>query len=116
MIRVAAVLIAVGAILLVLAIPATAQEPLTWRDPDTRCVYLKVGDTLSLRYRRDGTPDCASVERDVADAGITRNDFRELARSIEALRRDIGGVHRTVEEIRREVENMRRQSGPRPAQ
>ena len=109
---------AIAASMFALAMPAMAQEtaPSTWRDPDTRCVYLKVGDTLSLRYRRDGTPDCASVERDVADAGITRSDFRELARSIEALRRDIGGVHRTVEEIRREVESIRRQSGPRPAQ
>ncbi|HEY8380917.1 MAG TPA: hypothetical protein VIL09_02080 [Microvirga sp.] len=103
--------------LFVLATPAFAQqpEPSTWRDPDTRCVYLKVGDTLSLRYRRDGTPDCASVQRDVSEEAISRNDFRELARSIEALRRDIGDVRRVMADMGREIEAMRRQAG-RPAQ
>jgi hypothetical protein len=93
-----------------LATPAMAQEtpPPTWRDPATQCIYLKVGDTLSLRYRRDGTPDCASLQRDTADATITRNDFRELSRSVEALRRDIGGVRTVMEDIRRDLETLRR--------
>ncbi len=70
--------IAIMAGLLVLVTPATAQEspPSTWRDADTRCVYLKVGETLSLRYRRDGKPDCASVQQDNTDASITRSDLR----------------------------------------
>jgi hypothetical protein len=88
------------------AAPALAQEaaPSTWRDPDTRCIYLKVGDALSLRYRRDGSPDCASVPQDTAGATITRNDFQDLSRSIEALRRDIGGMRRELEDIRRALE------------
>ena len=103
---------------LALTTPAMAQEtiPSTWRDPDSQCIYLKIGDTLSLRYRRDGTPDCVSVQRDTANATITQADFRELARSIEALRRDIGGVQRTVSDIVRNVEDIRRQSRPQRAQ
>ncbi len=102
--------------LFVLATPATAQEtpPATWRDPDTRCVYLKVGDTLSLRYRRDGTPDCASVQQDSTDASITRGDLREatqqIVRSIEELRRDVGAVRREMEHTRNELENIRRET------
>jgi hypothetical protein len=95
--------------------PAVAQEitPSTWRDPDTRCVYLKVGDTLSLRYRRDGTPDCASAQRDVSDATITRSDLDKinqgLTRSIDELRRDISGIRGAMEGIRRDLENVRRE-------
>ncbi|MBJ6124868.1 hypothetical protein [Microvirga splendida] len=108
--------IAIMAGLLVLATSATAQEapPATWRDPDTRCVYLKVGDALSLRYRRDGTPDCASVQQDSNDASITRGDLRDLTqqitRSIEDLRRDIGTVRREMEHTRNELENIRREA------
>jgi hypothetical protein len=108
--------IAIIAGLLVLAAPAAAQEtPLsTWRDPETRCVYLKVGDALSLRYRRDGKPDCASVQQDNTDASITRSDLRELTqqmtRSIEELRRDIGAVRREMEHTRSELENIRRET------
>ena len=102
--------------LVVVATSATAQEapPTTWRDPDTRCVYLKVGDTLSLRYRRDGTPDCASVQQDSTDASITRSDLRDLTqqitRSIDDLRRDIGAVRREMEHTRNELENIRREA------
>jgi hypothetical protein len=102
--------------LLILTTPATAQEipPMTWRDPDTRCVYLKVGDTLSLRYRRDGTPDCASVQQDSTDASITRGDLRDLTqqitRSLEDLRRDIGAVRREMERTCSELENIRRET------
>jgi hypothetical protein len=78
------------------------------------CVYLKVGDTPSLRYRRDGTPDCASVQQDSTDASITRGDLRELTqqitRSIEELRRDIGAVRREMEHTRNELENIRRET------
>lgn len=102
--------------LFVLATQAMAQEtpPATWRDPDTRCVYLKVGDALSLRYRRDGTPDCASVQQDSTDASITRGDLREatqqIVRSIEELRRDIAAVRREMERTRNELENIRREA------
>jgi hypothetical protein len=113
---------AIIAALFVFATPATAQEtpPSTWRDPDTRCVYLKVGDALSLRYRRDGTPDCASVQQDSTDASITRGDLREatqqIVRSIEDLRRDIGAVRREMERTRNELENIRRETRRPPAQ
>ena len=80
--------------LLVLATQAMAQEapPATWRDPDTRCVYLKVGDALSLRYRRDGTPDCASVQQDSTDASITRGDLRKRRNKSYARLRSYAGI------------------------
>lgn len=72
------------------------------------------GDTLSLRYRRDGTPDCASVQQDTTDPSITRGDLREMTqqmtRSIEELRRDIGAVRREMEHTRNELENIRREA------
>jgi hypothetical protein len=108
--------------LFVLAAPATAQEalPATWREPDIRCVYLKVGDALSLRYRRDGTPDCASVQQDSTDASITRGDLREMSqqivRSIEELRRNVGAVRREMEHTRNELENIRRETRQPQAQ
>jgi uncharacterized membrane protein YccC len=108
--------IAILAGLFVFAASAAAQEtpPATWRDPDTRCVYLKVGDALSLRYRRDGTPDCASVQQDSTDTSITRGDLRNLTqqitRSLEDLRRDIGAVRREMEHTRNELENIRRET------
>jgi hypothetical protein len=107
---------AAAASMIVLAAPSLAQEtpPSTWRDPETQCVYIKLGDTLSLRHRRDGTPDCVSVQREPANETITRNDFRELIRSIEALRRDVGDVRRGMADMGRELENIRRQSGPTP--
>ena len=109
--------IAITAGIFVLAVPAMAQEtaPSTWRDPNTQCIYFKVGDTLSLRYRRDGTPDCANVQRDTSDETITRTDFRELTRAIEALRRDIGDVRRVMADMGRNLEDIRRQSGSPPA-
>ena len=77
-------------------------------------MYLKVGDALSLRYRRDGKPDCASVQQDNTDASITRSDLQELTqqmtRSIEELRRDIGAVRREMEHTRSELENIRRET------
>jgi hypothetical protein len=95
--------------MLALSLPASAQEaaPATWRDPDTRCIYFKIGDSLSLRYRRDGSPDCASVRRDIPDA-ITRDDIRDIGRSIEALRRELRGINGAMAEIRREIDNLRR--------
>ena len=39
--------------------PVMAQDtPTLWRDPDGGCTYFRLGDTLSLRYQRDGLPDC----------------------------------------------------------
>ena len=100
----------------VLATPATAEETRlsTWRDRDTRCVYLKAGDAVSPRYRCDGTPDCASVQQDSTDASITRGDLREatqqIVRYIEELRRDIGEVRRKMEHTRNDLKNIRRET------
>ncbi len=107
--------VAIMARMFALTTSATAQEtpPPTWRDPDTRWVYLKVGDALSLRYRRDGTPDCASVQQDSTDASIKRGDLREttqqIVSSIEELRRGIAAVRREMERTRTELENIRRE-------
>ena len=50
--------------MLLLTGSASAQDnPSTWRDPETRCIYLKVGDSLSLRYRRDGSPIAQASRR-----------------------------------------------------
>ncbi len=94
-----------AASMFVLVMPSLAREtaPSTWRDPETQCVYIKLGDTLSLRYRRDGTPDCVSVQRDPAKETVSRNDFQELTRSIEALRRDVGDVRRVMADMGREL-------------
>jgi hypothetical protein len=40
-------------------LPAAAQEPRVWRDPDQGCTYiLTPAGGVGLRYRADGTPDC----------------------------------------------------------
>ena len=45
--------------------PAMAQDvPALWRDPDGGCTYFKLGASLSLRYQRDGLPDCSDVRRE----------------------------------------------------
>ena len=91
-----------------IAAPAFAQgDPSTWQDPETRCIYLKVGDTLSLRHRRDGSPDCASVRQVTAPSAITRTDLQDLTRAIDALRRDIGGVRRELDNLRMDIEARR---------
>jgi hypothetical protein len=84
------------------SLPALAQEPATWRDPATECTYLKVESALTLRYRRDGSPDCPNVRQPPTNATITQSDFQDLTRSIESLRRDIGSVHRELEDLRRD--------------
>jgi hypothetical protein len=91
--------------------PATAQEaPSVWRDPEGGCTYFKLGDTLSLRYQRDGLPDCPEVKREVspptmATTGqpppITRDDVREVTQAIE-------GLSRKLDDLRREYERRGR--------
>ena len=88
-------------------VPAMAQEaPTVWRDPDGGCTYLKLGDTLSLRYQRDGLPDCPDVRREIRpasmppsdqEAAVTRDDVREVTRAIEGLSRRLDDVKREFE-------------------
>jgi hypothetical protein len=41
------------------AVSAFAQDPTLWRDPGQGCSYLVTPQGgVTLRYRRDGTPDC----------------------------------------------------------
>ena len=40
-------------------LPAFAQEPRLWRDPEQGCSYIITPQGgIGLRYRRDGSPDC----------------------------------------------------------
>jgi hypothetical protein len=88
-------------------VPATAQDaPTVWRDPDGGCLYFKLGDTLSLRYQRDGLPDCPDVRRETGsssmtppdpETAVTRDDVREVTRAIEGLNRRMDDVKREFE-------------------
>jgi hypothetical protein len=87
--------------------PATAQEaPSIWRDPDGGCTYFKLGDTLSLRFQRDGWPDCPEVKREVSSSpmtttgqppSVTRDDVRDVTQAIEGLSRRLDDVKREFE-------------------
>ena len=40
-------------------LPAAAQEPRLWRDPEQGCAYIITPQGgIGLRYKRDGSPDC----------------------------------------------------------
>ena len=82
--------------------PALAQEtPALWRDPDGGCTYLRLGDTLNLRYQRDGLPDCPDARREAASpdqtGSITRDDVRDVTRAIEGLTRKLDDLRREYE-------------------
>src|SRR5918998_6258371 len=87
--------------------PATAQDaPTVWRDPDGGCLYFKLGDTLSLRYQRDGLPDCPDVRRETGpssvtlidqERAVTRDDVRNVTQAIEGLNRRMDDVKREFE-------------------
>ena len=87
--------------------PAMAQDaPAVWRDPDGGCTYFKLGESLSLRYQRDGLPDCPDVRRETRpssmppsdhEAAVTRDDVREVTRAIEGLSRRLDDVKREFE-------------------
>lgn len=87
--------------------PALAQEaPAVWRDPDGGCIYFKLGDTLSLRYQRDGSPDCPDARHETSppsmtaadrERAVTRDDVREVTRAIEGLNRRLDDVKREFE-------------------
>jgi len=86
--------------------PAIAQEaPSVWRDPEGGCTYLKLGDTLNLRYQRDGLPDCPDARRGGSlslsppdqTGSVTRDDVREVTRAIENLNRKLDDLRREYE-------------------
>jgi hypothetical protein len=84
--------------------PAMAQDaPSVWRDPDGGCVYFKLGDTLSLRYQRDGLPDFPDVRREAnpsptdQERAVTRDDVRNVTQAIEGLSRRLDDVKREFE-------------------
>jgi hypothetical protein len=89
---------------------AIAQDgPALWRDPDSGCTYFKFGDTLSLRYQRDGLPDCPDARREASPPPIpsngqgvvTRDDVRDVTRAVE-------GLSRKLDDLRREYERRGR--------
>ena len=84
--------------------PVIAQDaPALWRDPDGGCTYFRLGDTLNLRYQRDGLPDCPDARREANptpfnDQGAaTRNDVRDVTRAIEGLTRKLDDLRREYE-------------------
>ncbi len=89
--------------------PSLAQDaPALWRDPEGGCTYFKLGDTLSLRYQRDGLPDCPDARRETGSstssdqtAAVTRDDVRDVTRAIE-------GLSRRMDDVRREFERRGR--------
>ena len=88
-------------------VPAMAQDiPVLWRDPDGGCTYFKLGNTLNLRYQRDGLPDCPDERREAGppsmpasdpNKAVTRDDVREVTRAIEGLSRRLDDVRREFE-------------------
>src|SRR5918997_1360823 len=90
--------------------PVMAQDaPALWRDPDGGCTYFRLGDTLSLRYQRDGLPDCPNARHEAnqppipsnGQAAVTRDDVRDVTRAIE-------GLSRRMDDVRREFERRGR--------
>ncbi len=90
--------------------PAIAQDaPALWRDPEGGCIYFRLRDTLSLRYQRDGLPDCPDARREAGPPGsppdetgaVTRDDVRDVTRAIE-------GLNRRMDDLRREFERRGR--------
>jgi hypothetical protein len=87
------------------AAPAVAQEaPALWRDPDGGCTYFRLGDTLNLRYQRDGLPDCPDARREAnppmpskGQGTVTRDDVRDVTRAIEGLTRKLDDLRREYE-------------------
>jgi hypothetical protein len=85
--------------------PAVAQDaPALWRDPDGGCTYFRLGDTLSLRYQRDGLPDCPDARETGSPAlppgaagAVSRDDVRDVTRAIEGLSRKLDDLKREYE-------------------
>ncbi|MFC5487558.1 hypothetical protein, partial [Microvirga aerilata] len=47
--------------------PVLAQDtPAIWRDPESGCTYFRLGDPLSLRFQRDGLPDCPDARHETS--------------------------------------------------
>jgi hypothetical protein len=99
--------IALLIISILVAAPAVAQDPPSlWRDPEGGCTYFRLGDTLSLRYQRDGLPDCPDAKRETSSppvpstdqaGAVTRDDVRDVTRAIEGLTRRLDDVKREFE-------------------
>ncbi len=84
-----------------------AQDaPAIWRDPEGGCTYFRLGDTLSLRYQREGLPDWPDARQETSlpsngQAAVTRDDVRDVTRAIE-------GLSRRLDDLRREYERRGR--------
>jgi hypothetical protein len=86
-------------------VPAIAQDaPTLWHDPDGGCTYVRLGDTLNLRYQRDGLPDCPDARREANPPpmpsngqAVTRDDVRDVTRAVEGLTRKLDDLRREYE-------------------
>ena len=85
---------------------AAAQDvlpaPSSWQDPETRCTYLLTAQGgITPRLQRDGLPDCPQVSLPPGQDGeATRDDVRDLTRTI-------GTLAREVDRLRRELSRQR---------
>jgi hypothetical protein len=81
---------------------AAAQEalpaPSSWQDPETGCAYLLTAQGgITPRLRRDGLPDCPRVSPTPGQEGAaSRDDVRDLARTIGTLALEIDRLRREL--------------------
>ena len=73
------------------------DEPVVWRDQDTGCAYLLTpSGGISLRYRRNGTPDCPGA----TDSGVIDETARGIARGLDALQREVDRLRERYDQRR----------------
>jgi len=92
----------IGAGLLATVAMAGAQSavpaPSSWQDPETGCAYLlTVQGGITPRLRRDGLPDCPRASpAPRQDGEATRDDVRDLTRTIGTLALEIDRLRREL--------------------
>jgi hypothetical protein len=65
---------------------AALDQPVVWRDPDTGCGYfLTPQGGVSVRFRRDGLPDCPDAS---AGSRLVEDTARGVSQGLDALRRE----------------------------
>ena len=83
---------------------AAQDTPSTWRDPESGCVYLLFPQAgATLRYRRDGLPDCPGARSSLPEPPAYSGQDRELQQLTSRLRDVADGLR----DLRRELERKR---------